>query len=1399
MKERSFIVLIMATIVLLSNEMFAASAPTPLYPLPNARQMYYLHNPHAAFIHYGMNTYTNKEWGTGYESCSTFNPPKEVNTDQWARVLKECGFDRIVLTGKHHDGFCLWPSKANTVNPHTIAQSPYKNGQGDLYEQLSESCTKYEIDMGVYLSPWDAYEENVGGNYTSSTYNDFYVTQLNEVLGSYGRYNEELGRRELVEIWLDGATGSNNPPVYDFNRFVDVMRQHQPTAYIWIDALRAFQTCVSGDTCKVDGAWAMNEAGQAPDPCWNKMDTNGSNTDACKNKPNGEYFFLLEADVSIRNGWFYGDGGGLKSAVDLFKERYMKSIGRGIPLILNVPPDQTGEFTDEYIAVLQKYKEYLDTTFGTNLVPPSANASATEVRGNDATFGADKVMDNNYDTYWTMNDGSTTGSVILDFGADVRFDIVQFQEYIPLGQRVSGWKVDVKVNGNWQEFATGSTIGYKRIVQAKEVQASAVRLTITGSLAVPLINSLSVFRAHEDLIESDLPPVAGVDGQFVMDKEYITAKETDGTVSVKVKLEDRSEKEVSVYVATVPGTGVQGKVYQDKTATLTFPAGVNEQEFIVNLINNQNNEGGKDFYIQISNPLGGDVTIGEPSSIRVWVEDDENPMPERTVTISSEDNSKGSVKILVPETTETSITSSFPVMIEATPASGYKFVQWENALTNTVVSTEKCFTYESSSTINLIARFDEAYIVMTHTYTNNTGQQNRYLSKVTTTGTNTPTVFSASSTNDLPYTAFPSGSIGQYIESGACIDKRDNPIKVDYGTTSFNITFYGYTSSINGNATELNWTQQAVFIDWGKDGSFNESGDIYSKSSDDIGNSSSVCSQFISSSGYTRTITIPANQPAGKYRMRVVYHEPESNSDQWQNSIMTTSGEGKIRNGVSYDFEIEIVSSTVPSRTITVSANPSEGGTVSGGGTGEEAIAIRAVANEGYQFLNWTVNGNIVSYNANYSDFSEGNKEYVANFRLIPTYSVSVAVNDVIMGIATLNGGNSDIQTLEGTTVTLAATANEGYKFAGWRLNGSLVSNSNPYVATITTESEFVALFEEGGAEYFTNFGNSTRTDRSRNLSSFSFSDGTNSKTISVNQSANSGAAIYYDKTSEVVTLEPGKAISSTINWNGYWMHTFIFVDWDNNGEFTKDLASTNYKPTENSELIAFSFWSGVNGSSSDSQGYDHAGAYLTGDNRNVHSLKTFTIPVGKKPGSYRARLKIDWNNVDANSISSLGDAPCVVDFTLTIPGTITFSIGITAGEGGSATINGETTTIEVAEGEEVILIATPEVGYEFEGWYVGDTQISNESEYTTEATTNRIYEARFVVSSGMENNTNTTAKVYTSNGTIYINGYNGTAKIINMAGQIIKEINVDDSAQIELSRGIYSVIIDGKTIKVVI
>lgn len=879
-------------------------APAPLLPVPNERQMAYLHHPHAAFIHYGMNTYTNKEWGSGTESPSSFNPPKMVNTDQWAQVLKECGFDRVVLTGKHHDGFCLWPSKANTEKPHTIAQSPYLNGKGDLFESLSQACTKYELDMGVYLSPWDAYEEHVGGNYTSTKYNDFYDKQLVEVLGAYGRYNEKLKRRELVEVWLDGATGSSNPPVYDFKRFVSTMRKYQPTAFVWIDALPAYTANIDGDSCRVDGSWALNEEGRAPDPCWNKM-TPGTNTANSKNRENGQYFHLLEADVSIRSGWFYGDGGGLKSAKDLFNERFMKSIGRGIPLILNIPPDKNGEFAPNYVEVLRKYKEYLDVSFGENLMPQTAQATATQVRGGDQTFSPGMVLDKDYDTYWTMDDGQTTGTITVEFGKKVRFDMVQFQEYIPLGQRIKSFTIEVCVDGNWISFGSGTTVGYKRIVKTKEVEASAVRIHITAALAVPLINSIALYRSHPDLIETDLPPAIGEDGQFSVVTDFIAADETDKEIEVKIKLEQRSDKEVSVYLATLPGTGVQGKVYEDKTETLVFEPGITEKIFTVNLINNTNNEGYKDFYIEISSPTE-KATIGKMNRTRVLVFDDEQPRMERTFTLSSQNVEYGNVSFFYPVgVSETTLKTSSPVIALATPKDGYIFTGWYNLTTGEKISGDLYYIDAATSDMALQARFDQNYPVMTRTFTGNVNQQNRYLRSVTTTRTQTPKVFVAFTATQLPYTAFPATSIGRFIESGALINKCDNPIVVHLGTSSFAMTFHGYTAQLSGSSSELNWTQQACYIDWNKDGKFEGSSEIYAKSSNTIGNDGGVCASFISAFGYTRTLTIPAGVLPGNYRMRVVYYEPQNQSEEWHKNLFTTL-KGQIRNGISYDFEINI-------------------------------------------------------------------------------------------------------------------------------------------------------------------------------------------------------------------------------------------------------------------------------------------------------------------------------------------------------------------------------------------------------------------------------------------------------------------------------------------------------------
>lgn len=705
MKQRGLALVLLTAMTLTSTLSAEETPPAPLYPLPNQRQMYYLHNPNAAFIHYGMNTYTNAEWGSGFEEALLFDPPCDtINTDQWVSLLKECGFDRVILTCKHHDGFCLWPSKANREAPHTIAQTTYQNGDGDLLEQLSQSCTKYGLDMGVYLSPWDAYEEHVGGHYNNTMYNDFYDEQLIEVLSKYGRYNPELGRREIVEIWLDGATGSNAPPVYDFDRFTETMRKYQPTAFIWIDALPGFVECVSGDTCKVDGAWAMNEAGQAPYPCWNKMTPDGKNTNDCKNRPEGDYFLLLEADVSVRSGWFYGDGSNLKSAEDLFNERYMKSIGRGIPLILNVPPDKNGLITDEYAAVLRKYRGYIDSTFTKTLVPQEGRAySADGSRGK--SYLPENVLDGNYDTYWCMPGDKTEGSIEVEFGREVEFDIVEIQEYIPLGQRVSGWKVEAKSGGRWLPFAAGSTIGYRYLAKGNRITATGLRLTITSSLALPLINGIAVYKTCPG-VSAGATGKEGDDNLIVMKDDYLSASETDSAVNITVELQNPVSERVTVNIATLPGTGVQGKVYRDKSDVLIFENGETLKTFSVGLIDNKNNEGGKDFYVVLSSPSKGAV-IGARNMTRVWVDDDENPGPQYEISITAQNKSAGKVSFLTSEKGKSwnRLKTNVPVQVIAIPSDGYLFDKWIDAKSGEKVSDTPDFVYEGFKDATLKAIF----------------------------------------------------------------------------------------------------------------------------------------------------------------------------------------------------------------------------------------------------------------------------------------------------------------------------------------------------------------------------------------------------------------------------------------------------------------------------------------------------------------------------------------------------------------------------------------------------------------------------------------------------------------------------------------------------------------------
>ncbi|WP_195245394.1 alpha-L-fucosidase, partial [Clostridium celatum] len=493
----------------IAAQLNTVAPPEAFGALPNDSQVQYHEEELAAFIHFGMNTFTNSEWGNGRENPNSFNPT-DLNTDEWVRVLKEAGFKRVILVGKHHDGFCLWPSK---VTEHDVESSTdwqaSQGGNGDVLAALSESCTKYDMDMGIYLSPWDANAESYGygtgtddATDTNGDYNEYYMTQLREILG-----NPKYGNNgKFVEVWMDGAKGSGAAAQqYKFDDWFNLIEELQPGALVF----SPYGTGIR---------WIGNESGRAGDPAWSKVnlkrirdryDAGYGDEQAYLNNgdPEGDIWSVGECDVSLTSGWFWHNGNGPKSMEQL-TNIYFSSVGRGQPLLLNVAPDNTGNFTAEDIERLQEFAAAINNSFDENLAGQSTvTAEASEIRGNSNDYSPANVLDDDDDSYWTMNDGQTTGSLTINLGEEKVFDIVSIEEYIKLGQRISEFSVEVSSDGqNWKKFGEGYTIGAKRLVRGTPVTASQIRINIEGSLAVPLIENVEVYKADEAFeMESIVP------------------------------------------------------------------------------------------------------------------------------------------------------------------------------------------------------------------------------------------------------------------------------------------------------------------------------------------------------------------------------------------------------------------------------------------------------------------------------------------------------------------------------------------------------------------------------------------------------------------------------------------------------------------------------------------------------------------------------------------------------------------------------------------------------------------------------------------------------------------------------------------------------------------------------
>jgi len=464
----------------------AAIARQAASVVPSPRQLRWQQLELTGFLHFGMNTFTNKEWGDGTESPALFNP-SALDARQWVRASKAGGIKQVIITAKHHDGFCLWPTK---YTEHSVKNSPWKGGKGDVVKEVSDACHEQGVGFGVYLSPWDRNSPYFGD---SAKYNNYFVNQLTELLTGYGRVDE---------VWFDGANGegpTGKKQFYDFSRWYALIRRLQPTATI----------AVMGP----DVRWVGTESGYGRPTEWSVLPTDAQQQAhvaahsqkkvafAPKNHMEDDLgsraklrdaqalvWYPAEVDVSIRPGWFYhpAEDAQVKTPAQLL-DIYNSSVGRNGVLLLNLPPDTRGLLAQPDIDNLKGFSKALADTYATNLLATArvTGASASQAKA---------LLDANYATYWTAPGRDTTATLSFALPAPQTFDVLQLQENIAVGQRIESFVLEYQQGTEWMPIVTGTTVGYKRILPFAPVRAQAVRLRITGSRLSPTLSAVGLYK-----------------------------------------------------------------------------------------------------------------------------------------------------------------------------------------------------------------------------------------------------------------------------------------------------------------------------------------------------------------------------------------------------------------------------------------------------------------------------------------------------------------------------------------------------------------------------------------------------------------------------------------------------------------------------------------------------------------------------------------------------------------------------------------------------------------------------------------------------------------------------------------------------------------------------------------